>query len=118
MRATVALSALLLSGCAVVFVHTDGKPVQVSFGLGSPEVSRGQNDAVAIRRLSLGIYQGCMGGGGVGVEVCIEYRIDPQGCGLAIVSQHERPSAEARTILAKIADSVRAECPQTQGSPP
>lgn len=107
--ALLACAALPLSGCAsVVFVHTDGQPVSVRFGVGLPRIDRGANEAVAVQRLGIGLYGAC-GSVGVGYQRCEEFRVDVRTCGVGLVEIDPKHPAD-RKALAALADRVRAEC--------
>lgn len=107
--AAIACAVTPLGGCAsIVFVHTDGQPVAVRFGLGVPRIDRGANEAVAVRRLGVGIYGAC-GAVGVGLQRCEEFRVDVRTCGVGLVEIDPQHPADRRALVA-LADRVRAEC--------
>lgn len=107
--ALLACATLPLSGCvSIVFVHTDGQAVQVRGVLGLPHIDRQANEAVAVRRLGVGLYGAC-GSVGIGLERCEEFRVDVRTCGVGLVEIDPKHPAD-RNALAALADRVRAEC--------
>jgi hypothetical protein len=113
--ALAAAAFLPLGGCAAVFVQTAGHPVEVHFGLGVPRIDRGENDALVLRKLSVGLYLGCWSAG-VGVQACEEFRFDPRSCGVGVVVIDPHHPAN-RQAIARLAERVRAECARTPKEP-